>query len=458
MLCASACGNGGDTGTDGGPSTGGTAQPTGGRATGGAPGSGGSQATGGGQATGGSSMTGGTHGNIGGAAGGLATGGGHATGGLGGAGGSNHAGGGSAAGKGGHNAQGGLATGGTSGAGGTQATGGNHSGCDTPPSASALVGWAAVAASGVTTTTGGADTSPTTVSTASAFSSAVAGTDAAVIYVKGSLSGNFKVGSNKTIVGVCGAELHGHLELSGSVNVILRNIKVVGYGVGDCSLDPSYDSSVGCSSGQDAISVQKNAHHIWIDHADVSDGTDGNLDITNGANYVTVSWTKFHYTERTDPEGDDSTGAAGHRFSNLIGGTDSPSTYDDAHALNVTWHHNWWAERVVERQPRVRFGKNHIFNNLWSSAGDNYCVRAGKGAQILLEKNVFAGVKDPHEFNSTSDEGTANITVNENTYPGSTGSKDMGGGGPAFGSAPYTYTTEATDSLEAAIRAGAGPH
>ena len=55
-----------------------------------------------------------------------------------------------------------------------------------------------------------------------------------MVYVKGSLTGNFKIGSNKTIVGLCGGELHGHLELGGSVNVILRNIKVVGYGVGDC--------------------------------------------------------------------------------------------------------------------------------------------------------------------------------------------------------------------------------
>src|SRR5262249_23637727 len=155
------------------------------------------------------------------------------------------------------------------------------------------------------------------------------------------------VGSNKTLVGLCGAEFHGHLELSGSGNVIIRNLKIVGYAVGDCSNDPDYDPSVGCSSGKDAVTVQKNAHNIWIDHCDVSDGTDGNLDITNAANNVTVSWTRFHYTPRTDNAGSDSTGASGHRYSNLVGGTDSPST-DDAHALNVTWHHNWWAENVVE--------------------------------------------------------------------------------------------------------------
>jgi pectate lyase len=272
-------------------------------------------------------------------------------------------------------------------------------------------------------------------------------------------AGTIKIGSNKTIIGVCGAEIHGHVELSGSTNVIIRNIAIVGYGVGNCALDPSYDSSVGCSSGADAITVQKNAHHIWFDHCDVSDGTDGNLDITNGANYVTVSWTKFHYTDRRDDQGDDSTGASGHRYSNLVGGTDSPSSYDDAHALNVTWHHNWWADRVVERQPRVRFGKNHIFNNLYTSATTNYCVRAGKQAQILLESNVFSGVKDPHEFNNSSDQGTANITSRNNVYNNVSGDMATGGGGPAFSSTAsyYTVTPDATGGLEAAIRAGAGP-
>ena len=153
-------------------------------------------------------------------------------------------------------------------------------------------------------TTGGGNATPTTVTTLAALNSAIAGTSAAVVIVQGKLApGVVTVGSNKTIIGVCGAEIHGHVELSGSTNVIIRNIAIVGYGVGNCALDPAYDSSVGCSSGADAVSVQKNAHHIWFDHCAVSDGTDGNLDITNGANYVTVSWTKFHYTARTDNQG-----------------------------------------------------------------------------------------------------------------------------------------------------------
>jgi pectate lyase len=352
----------------------------------------------------------------------------------------------------------GGATGGSGPAGspGTAGSTGGSTGCSTPPPASPLIGWATVNGN----TTGGGNATPTTVTTLAALNSAVDGTDAAVVIVQGRLApGVVKIGSNKTIIGVCGAEIHGHVELSGSTNVIIRNIAIVGYGVGNCALDPDYDSSVGCSSGADAISVQKNAHHIWFDHCAVSDGTDGNLDITNGANYVTVSWTKFHYTARTDDQGDDSTGASGHRYSNLVGGTDSPSSYDDAKALNVTWHHNWWADRVVERQPRVRFGKNHIFNNLYTSTASNYCVRSGKQAQILLENNVFIGVKDAHEFNNSDDQGTSNITSRNNVYTNTSGEMATGGGGPAFTSTSsfYTVTPDATGGLEATIRANAGP-
>ena len=351
---------------------------------------------------------------------------------------------------------GGGAGGSSAGAGSGAAGGSGGASCSAPPAAGTLLGWASVSGGGVTTTTGGGTTAPTTVTTLSQLNSAASGTTAAVIWVKGTISGDIRVGSNKTIAGICGAQLHGHVEVSGSTNVIIRNIAIVGYGVGNCALDPSYDASVGCSSGADAISVQKNAHHIWIDHSDISDGTDGNLDITNAADFVTVSWTKFHYSPRTDSVGSDSTGAAGHRFSNLVGGSDSATA--DAGALNITWHHDWWADNVVERQPRVRFGKNHLFNDLWTSSASNYCVRAGKQAQILIDDSVFNGVTDPMQFNSTTDQGTSFITATNNVYTSTSGLKATGGGGTAFTTPPYAYTPDPTAGLQAAIQSGAGPH
>ena len=341
---------------------------------------------------------------------------------------------------------GGAATGGAA-AGGAATGGAASNSCTAPPAATAPVGFGAA-------TTGGGNVTPVTVTTLAALQAAVAGANPAVAYVKGVMAaGKITVGSNKTIAGICGAEIHGHLGMGGS-NVILRNIKVVGYAVGDCSLDPDFDPSVGCSSGNDAISVQ-NGSQFWIDHCDISDGTDGNLDITNGANNVTVSWTKFHYTPRSDNGGSDSTGTSGHRFSNLVGGSDTAT--GDANALNVTWHHNWWADGVMERQPRVRFGQNHLFNNLWTSAGDNYCVRAGISARILIQNGAFIGVKTPQQFNSTTDQTTAYITATGNVYTNCTGTQAIGGGGTPFTNPPYTFALDAASGVSAAVQSGAGP-
>lgn len=106
----------------------------------------------------------------------------------------------------------------------------------------------------------------------------------------------------------------------------------------------------------------------------------------------------------------------------------------------------------------MRFGKNHLFNNLWNASGDNYCVRAGKQARILIEESVFNGVDSPHEFNNSTDEGTANITAgSDNVYTNTTGTKATGGGGPAFGMVPYPYTADDASTVTAAVQSGAGP-
>jgi pectate lyase len=452
-------GSGGATGTGGTTSmgTGGITSTGGAVGTGGVSstgGKGGSTSTVGTGGTGGATNVGGTVGtggatNVGGTVG---TGGASNIGGAGGKGGTGASGGspgtGGTAGATGIGGKGGAAGGAAAGHGGTGGAGGATSSCTTPPSASALVGWAAVSGMGVTTTTGGGNATPQMVTTESGLASAVAGTGAAVIYVKGVLSAaKISVGSNKTIVGLCGAEIHGHLGLSGSSNVIIRNVKIVGYGVGNCALDPDYDSSVGCSSGNDAVTVNSASHHLWFDHCDISDGTDGNLDITNGSDFVTVSWTKFHYTSRSDNTGNDSTGAEGHRFSNLIGASDGLSI--DVGHLNVTWHHDWWADNVNQRMPRTRAGKIHLYNNLFTATGDSYCTNAGEGTHLLVESNVYSGVKAPLQPDSNGD-----MLAKNNIFTNTSGTTTASGTG--F-SPTYSYSADAADSVQAAVQAGAGP-
>ena len=195
-----------------------------------------------------------------------------------------------------------------------------------------------------------------------------------IIYVKpGTYMGPVEVGSNVTIYGYQGAIIAqpttgSAMKLSGSTNVIIRNLKFKGVGAHD-------------DDDEDCLQVNHESKNVWIDHVDVYDGHDGNLDITNASDYVTISWTKFSYTSAS----------TGHQFSNLIGNSKTKTT-DRGH-LNVTIHHTWWADGVVERMPRVRFGKVHVANNLFDSKDASYCVRAAIEADIRIERNVFIGVQ-----------------------------------------------------------------
>ena len=195
-----------------------------------------------------------------------------------------------------------------------------------------------------------------------------------IIYVKpGTYMGPIEVGSNVTIYGYQGAIIAqpttgSAMKLSGSTNVIIRNLKFKGIGAHD-------------DDDEDCLQVNHESKNVWIDHVDIYDGHDGNLDITNASDYVTISWTKFSYTSAS----------TGHQFSNLIGNSKTKTT-DRGH-LNVTIHHTWWADGVKERMPRVRFGKVHVANNLFDSKDASHCVRAAVEANIRIEKNVFIGVK-----------------------------------------------------------------
>jgi pectate lyase len=195
---------------------------------------------------------------------------------------------------------------------------------------STLYGWASQSGG----TTGGDGGPSVLVTTSSQLSAALAKSGKYVIYVQGTITGysTYNVTSNKTIFGLPGATVQGYFNLVGISNVIMRNLIVRGQ---SCS---SYNA---CKAGIDAIHLEKSTHHVWLDHMDIADGQDGNCDITHACDFITISWTKFHYTYVKQ-----------HAFSNLIGHVDGNT--EDIGKLNVTFHHCWWADNVIERQPRVR--------------------------------------------------------------------------------------------------------
>jgi pectate lyase len=220
------------------------------------------------------------------------------------------------------------------------------------------------------------------------------------------------------------AAISGSLILSGSRNVILQNFTV----------------DAGASSFEDGVSITESAHHLWTDHLTVLDAADGNLDIKRESDFITISWTKFYYARGGD-----------HRFSNLVGHSDDFTADDDN--LNITYHHCWWSDGVIERMPRIRFGDVHSYNNYFNSPGNNYCIRAAKGASVLIENNYFQNVKNPHEINN-EDGVPANVTARGNIYDNTTGEQRRQG--TAF-TPPYHYTLDDADAVPDMVRACAGP-
>jgi pectate lyase len=452
-LPAAACGDGSTGPGPGNPPMAGTGGSVGGK--GGAAGSAGQAASGGSAGIGAGGSAGGGRGGAGGSTGGLAgtggapTGGssGDAPGGAAGAGGNSGAGGGAgsdAAGSGGNGGgdagKGGAGAAGTSGGGtGGGAGAGGASSCPT-----ALVGWATVSGDGVTATTGGGNATPVRAANAAELMTYASDSMPRVIEIAGTFDvPRLQINSNKTLIGIGNdATINGGLRIRGSSdapvqNVIVRNLRVNG-------ATTDVDS--------DAAQIYF-AHHVWIDHSEFWDGPDGNLDMTHAVNWVTVSWTKFRYTTAYQrPEGED----ADHRFSSLVGHSDDNASEDDGR-LKITFHHNWWAERVIERMPRVRFGQVHVFNNYFASPDNNYCVRAGTNAHLLIEGNYFDAVKSPHEFNNTDDEATAHITARNNVYNNTTGNMSTGGGGTPFTNVPYEAMIEPANDVPAVVQACAGP-
>ncbi len=434
---------GGTAGTS--AATGGTAGTTTG-GTGGTGGQGGTGLGGGGTgATGGvGGVPAGSGGTLGGAGLGGAGSGGTGMAGVGGAGaggkaGSGGAAGGGAGGKAGGGGSAGGGAGGKAGASGSGGSGGSGgaTNCMTPPPPSTLVGWASVNMMNQNGTTGGGTATPVVVTSTNDFNTQAAGTAARVIHVSGNLSGTFTIGSNKTVIGVCGATLRGSVRISNAVNVILRNIKVVGNNCSDAPQD--------CSAGADAVGITNNSHHIWVDHLDISDGSDGNLDTNAGSDFVTISWTKFSYSSmRTDP----AAGASGHRFSNLVGSGDNVP--GDVGKLNVTFHHNWWAQNVNQRMPRTRYGDIHVFNNLYTATGNSYCTNAGIQTHVLVENNAYISVNNP-----LSPDANGDMLARGNLFQSTSGTTTANGTGFT---PPYTYTLDATTNLRATIEAQAGPH
>jgi len=254
-------------------------------------------------------------------------------------------------------------------------------------------------------TTGGTGGTVITVETIADLKKYASTSGKYIIYVKGTMGdagsktsmGGDRVTltSDKTILGLPGATVKGGFDIKNVSNIIIRNIAVWGPG--------AYDID-----GNDPIHIEgSSVKNVWIDHCLVSDGQDGNLDITNQATNVTVTWNKFSYSSLS----------SNHQYCNLIGSS-ATKTADTIIKVTMAW--NWWADGVVERMPRVRFGKVHVVNNLVKTNTSNYAVRAGQNANILVEKNLFVATKQPIDI-FTDESGQMVKVTTDNVFKNTSG-------------------------------------
>lgn len=296
-------------------------------------------------------------------------------------------------------------------------------------------------------TTGGAGGTTVTVSTFEDFEFYVDNnTGPFIVQVSGTInlgSSNVRVRDNKTIVGLgTNATLIGNLKVFGNNNVIIRNLTLSNPGVGD----------------NDGLTLHE-CLNVWVDHCTFVDCDDGSLDIGHGADWLTVSWCHFYYTNPGNT----------HRFANLVGHSDSSTAEaEDTGKLHVTFHHNWWGQLVHERMPRVRFGRVHLFNNYYNSPGNNNCIRAARDSEILVENNYFDSVKNVWElYRTVGLDGklfaTNNIEVNTTWSAGSDSSSIQIPGTDILSNAanglnpvPYAYTLSPANLIPDLVTNGAG--
>ena len=219
---------------------------------------------------------------------------------------------------------------------------------------------------------------------------------------------------------------------SGSKNVIIRNLIFEGSG--------AFDSESADGLCLDAVT------NFWIDHCDFQDGVDGNFDIKNATDNITVTWCRFRYLK--SPKSKSSwtadKGTDDHRYSNLVGSgsSDKPSN------RRITYAYNWWDEGCVQRMPRARHSQFRLLNNYWSSSVASACLGLG-GCTAYIEGCYFTQKKSVIYKDYSSDDGASS---NKLKFVDSYGAKDGLPSNVGTVSAPtYSYTALSYSETKTAV-------
>ncbi|MDR7276120.1 pectate lyase family protein [Catenuloplanes atrovinosus] len=284
-------------------------------------------------------------------------------------------------------------------------------------------GFASVPALGLSGTTGGAAGPTVTVTNATDLAHYAGRNTPYTILVGGRITFDdmVTVVADKSIIGVgtSGVIDGGGLQLGSTTrpgnNVIIRNLTFV-------------------NASDDSISVTNAAHHVWIDHNDLSNGYDGLLDVKRASDYVTISWNHFH----------------DHSKTTLVGHSDT-YTADRGH-LRVTYHHNLF-EGTAQRHPRVRFGDPvHVYNNHFLN-NELYGVASTEDAGVLVEYNYFENVAHP-AYVGYDESGPGRLVERNNVYVNSGAPQTAGT--VTEPRTYYAYSPDPAAAMPSLVRAGVG--
>lgn len=260
-----------------------------------------------------------------------------------------------------------------------------------------MIGYAAVSGEGVETTTGGEGGNVIIIETLSELIAWGASREdnytAETVIIKGKIEAaeteviTIKRGKDISILGDSNsnggfAELKNvSINIRDYSNVIVRNLKMheVFYPNDDLTIDE--------------------CHHVWIDHCEFHskigpgigvDTYDGLLDIKKGSHNVTVSWCHFH----------------DHMKTVLVGHSDNNGDQDKD--LQMNFHHNWFSN-TNGRNPSLRFGMCHYYNNYLENI-DDYGFAVRNGAHAKIENCHFESVRLPIDTDKFTGHGFACVS------------------------------------------------
>lgn len=201
---------------------------------------------------------------------------------------------------------------------------------------------------------------------------------------------------------------------SGSENIIIRNLSLIGPGSVDID-------------GVDLITNM--GTHVWVDHCTFQDSQDGALD-SKRCDWATYTYNYFYYTSRS----------YSHAYTCGCGWvTDHEMT------LHLTFASNLWGEGCMRRLPQCDDSYIHLVNNYHNCPGNSAGMTINSYTRALVENNyAAAGVNSPLTGSGTG----RNVTVSGNNFSGTSVGSTV--------TVPYQYTKIAAADVPANLTGAEG--